>query len=51
MREIADAADMGKSTLYDYFKSKDEILLWGVEDQIMAPSTSGVISGDRNERS
>jgi len=35
MREIADAAGMGKSTLYDYFKTKDEILLWGVEDQIL----------------
>ena len=35
IREIADAADMGKSTLYDYFKTKDEILLWGVEDQIL----------------
>jgi len=34
MREIADAANMGKSTLYDYFKTKEEILLWGVEDQI-----------------
>ena len=39
MREIADAAGMGKSTLYDYFKSKDEILLWGVEDQIMDLNT------------
>jgi AcrR family transcriptional regulator len=35
MREIAEAAGMGKSTLYDYFKTKDEILLWGVEDQIL----------------
>jgi len=34
MREIAAAAEMGKSSLYDYFKTKDEILLWGVEDQI-----------------
>ncbi|MFZ6028144.1 MAG: TetR/AcrR family transcriptional regulator [Chloroflexota bacterium] len=32
MREIAEAAGMGKSTLYDYFKTKDEILLWYVED-------------------
>ena len=39
MREIADAAGMGKSTLYDYFRSKDEILLWGVEDQIMDLNT------------
>lgn len=35
MREVAEAASMGKSTLYDYFKTKDEILLWGVEDQIL----------------
>ena len=35
MREIAAAATMGKSTLYDYFKTKDEILLWGVEDQLL----------------
>ncbi len=35
MREIAEAAGLGKSTLYDYFKTKDEILVWGVEDQIM----------------
>ena len=35
MREIAEAAEVGKSTLYDYFKTKDEILLWGVEDQIL----------------
>ena len=35
MREIAETAGIGKSTLYDYFKTKDEILVWGVEDQIM----------------
>jgi AcrR family transcriptional regulator len=35
MREIADAAGIGKSTLYDYFRTKDEILVWGVEDLIM----------------
>jgi TetR/AcrR family transcriptional regulator, cholesterol catabolism regulator len=34
MREIADAARMGKSTLYDYFKTKDEILISFVEDAI-----------------
>ena len=35
MKEIAEAAGMGKSTLYDYFKSKDEILVWGVEDEVL----------------
>jgi AcrR family transcriptional regulator len=34
MRKIADVAGMGKSSLYDYFKTKDEILLWGVEDEL-----------------
>jgi AcrR family transcriptional regulator len=34
MREIAKAAGMGKSSLYDYFKTKDEILLWYFEDEI-----------------
>jgi AcrR family transcriptional regulator len=33
MREIAEAAGVGKSTLYDYFKTKDEILLYFFEDQ------------------
>jgi AcrR family transcriptional regulator len=35
MREIAKAAEMGKSSLYDYFKTKDEILLWAIEDEIL----------------
>lgn len=35
MREIAEATGIGKSTLYDYFQTKDEILVWGVEDEIM----------------
>ncbi len=34
MREIAKAAGMGKSTLYDYFKTKEEILIAYVEDMI-----------------
>jgi AcrR family transcriptional regulator len=34
MREIAEAAKMGKSSLYDYFKTKDEIILWAVEDEL-----------------
>src|SRR5687768_10935324 len=32
MREIAEAAGMGKSSLYDYFKTKDDILLFIIED-------------------
>ncbi|NJC97078.1 MAG: TetR/AcrR family transcriptional regulator [Anaerolineales bacterium] len=34
MREIAEAAGLGKSTLYDYFKNKDEILVYFFEDQL-----------------
>jgi AcrR family transcriptional regulator len=34
MREIAEAAAIGKSTLYDYFPSKDNILLSFVEDEL-----------------
>jgi AcrR family transcriptional regulator len=34
MREIAEAAGLGKSTLYDYFKTKDEILVYYFEDQL-----------------
>lgn len=34
MREIAAAAGAGKSTLYDYFKNKDEILVSYFEDEL-----------------
>jgi AcrR family transcriptional regulator len=34
MREIAKVAGLGKSTLYDYFKTKDDILLYFFEDQL-----------------
>ena len=34
MREIADAAGIGKSTLYDYFHNKDDVLLSFFEDEI-----------------
>jgi len=34
MREIAQAAGVGKSTLYDYFKTKDEILVTYFENEI-----------------
>ncbi len=35
MREIAEEAGIGKSTLYDYFQTKDDILIWGVEDEFL----------------
>jgi len=34
MREIAEVAGVGKSTLYDYFPSKDEILISYVVDEV-----------------
>ena len=34
MQAIAAAAGMGKSTLYDYFQTKDEILISFVEDAV-----------------
>jgi AcrR family transcriptional regulator len=34
MREIAETAGLGKSTLYDYFETKDEILVYYFEDQL-----------------
>ncbi len=36
MRQIATAAGMGKSTLYNYFKSKDEILISYFENELEA---------------
>jgi len=34
MREIGEAAGVGKSTLYDYFPSKDEILISFVVEEV-----------------
>jgi AcrR family transcriptional regulator len=34
MREIAETAEMGKSTLYDYFKTKDEIIVFIFEEEL-----------------
>lgn len=34
MRQVAEAAGMGKSTLYDYFSSKAELLLFFVEQEM-----------------
>jgi TetR/AcrR family transcriptional regulator, cholesterol catabolism regulator len=39
MREIADAAGVGKSTLYDYFPNKDEILISFVVEEVRLLST------------
>lgn len=35
MREIAETAGVGKSTLYDYFQSKEEILIFYFEDSLL----------------
>lgn len=35
MQQIAKAAGVGKSTLYDYFPTKDDILVFTVEDEII----------------
>ncbi len=34
MREIADLAGMGKSSLYDYYKTKEEILIYFAKDSL-----------------
>ena len=34
MREVAEAAGIGKSTLYDYFPSKDEIIVYAIEKSL-----------------
>ncbi len=34
MREIADLAGLGKSSLYDFFQSKDEIVIYAIEAQV-----------------
>lgn len=56
MQEIAQAAGLGKSTLYDYFKTKDEILVYFFENQFgdMAESTQKIalqnLSADKRLR-
>jgi TetR/AcrR family transcriptional regulator, cholesterol catabolism regulator len=35
MRQVAEAAGMGKSTLYDYYRTKDEILISYFEEEII----------------
>ncbi len=48
MREIAKAAGIGKSTLYDYFTNKDEIILFMVEDPLadLMARARAIIQGD-----
>jgi AcrR family transcriptional regulator len=36
MRQIAEAAEVGKSTLYDYFPTKEDILIFLAEEEINA---------------
>jgi AcrR family transcriptional regulator len=35
MREVAEAAGIGKSTLYDYFPSKDDIIVYAIENSLL----------------
>jgi AcrR family transcriptional regulator len=48
MREIAKAAGVGKSTLYDYFPSKDEILIAYVVEEVerMTTQVQAIIAQD-----
>jgi AcrR family transcriptional regulator len=48
MREIAEAAGVGKSTLYDYFPSKDEIMIAYVVDEVqrMTAQAQAIIAQD-----
>jgi len=34
MREIAKAAEMGKSSLYDFFKTKEELVVFSLEEEM-----------------
>lgn len=51
MREIGDAAGVGKSTLYDYFPSKDEILIFYVVNEVaeMTARAAEVMAMDLDE--
>lgn len=40
MREIADLAGLGKSSLYDFFESKDEIVVFAIEVQVINAITA-----------
>jgi TetR/AcrR family transcriptional regulator, cholesterol catabolism regulator len=49
MREIAEAAGVGKSTLYDYFPTKDEILVSMVEEELGNLNRRAVLIAARPE--
>jgi AcrR family transcriptional regulator len=48
MREIAESAGVGKSTLYDYFPSKDEIMIAYVVEEVqhMTAQVQAIIAQD-----
>jgi AcrR family transcriptional regulator len=48
MRDIGEAAGAGKSTIYDYFPSKDEILIAFVVEEVrqMSAQVSQIIAAD-----
>jgi AcrR family transcriptional regulator len=50
MQDIAEANRMGKSTLYDYFKDKDEVLLFFLEEEmkILNEQSQAVIEKEKD---
>lgn len=42
LREIAFAAKMGKSSLYDFFRTKDEIMVYAAERAILSATESAL---------
>ena len=50
MREIAEVAGLGKSTLYDYFKTKDDILIYYFVDQLsdLAEAAQKIVMQDKS---
>jgi AcrR family transcriptional regulator len=48
MRQIAAKTRMGKSTIYDYFPSKEEILLFFVEEEIAETNAMAVSIAEEN---
>ncbi len=48
MRQVADAVGIGKSTLYDYFPNKEEILLYFVEQEMEATHQDAIEIAAKN---